>query len=277
MLWIGDSLKSKLRIGIFLSLAFHLNIKADQINDGLLAMLKGANADDNEKKMSYSIKPSALNIGIDIFTPSYRYIRYGTSFHNYDLHTSIDFNRIFLDIDFGVLRYHQKQPYILPEKFRPYKNAGERPTHYDDSAFGINGKIGFTYNFLHKNENHNAVFAGFGYNLAFCKDRVSGHVVCWDAENAISPNKVETGVQSFFVQWFDIVLGLRVSVSKIFYLGHTTHVNILKSFIRGNDNSLIPYFISGYGPEENSFNFKFDFYLGVNIPLYGDPKFATKR
>ena len=40
MLWIGDSLKAKLRIGIFLSLAFHFNIKADQINDGLLAMLK---------------------------------------------------------------------------------------------------------------------------------------------------------------------------------------------------------------------------------------------
>ena len=84
-------------------------------------------------------------------------------------------------------------------------------------------------------------------------------------------------MQNFFLQWLDIVLGLRLSITENFYVGHTAHFNILKSFINGKENILIPYFIPGYGPEENSFNFKFDFYLGINIPLYDDPKFVTKR
>ncbi len=277
MLRIGDSLKVKLKIGIFLFLAFSspLNIQADPVNDALLAMLKGEKFKAETQKMRYSIKPSALNIGIDIFTPVYSYIRYGKSFHNYDLHTSIDFNRIFLDVDFGILRYHKKQPYTLPEKFQLSENS-PKITQYDDSAFGVNGKIGFAYNFLHKNEDHHAIFAGVGYNFAFCKDKLSGELA-GGGDSSIYSKSIDTGVQNFFVQWMDIVFGLRLSILEGFYVGHTTHVNIFKSFVKGKENNLIPYFIPGYGPEENSFNFKFDFYFGINISLYDDPKFVTKR
>ena len=166
-----------------------------------------------------------------------------------------------------------RQPEKLSEKFQFVKGGVSDAAQYDDSAFGINGKVGFAYNFLQKNEDYNAIFAGFGYNLAFCKDKISGQIAGMD--NLYS-DVVETGVQNFLVQWFDVVFGLRLSISKIFYVGHTTHVNIFKSFIKGQDNILIPYYISGYGPEENSCNLKFDFYFGVNIPLFDDPKFAER-
>lgn len=271
---IRNKLKFKLKIVVFLSFVFSRNVKADTRHGDVIAQLKNLKSNDEVKEMSYSIKPSALNIGINIFTPCYSYIRFGTSFHNYDLHYSIDFNRIFLDVDLGILRYHKQQPEKLPEKFQFVKGGESKAAQYDDSAFDLNGKIGFSYNFLHKNEDHNAIFAGFGYNLAFCKDRLSGQI----AGNAnIYDEEINIETQKFLVHWFDIVLGLRLSISKIFYLGHTTHVNILKNFLKGKDNSLIPYYISGYGPEENSCNIKFDFYLGVNIPLFDDPKFAAER
>ena len=88
---------------------------------------------------------------------------------------------------------------------------------------------------------------------------------------------VTAAMQERTYQWMDIVFGLRLSILEGFYVGHTTHINIFKSFVKGKENNLIPYFIPGYGPEENSFNFKFDFYFGINIPLYDDPKFVTKR
>ena len=275
MLRVGKGLKIKIVLTIFSFFAFSQNIKAEQNDAAIMEKLKKMLQEqgDGEKKISYSKKPSALNIGIDIFTPAYSYFQYGTSFHNYFLHSNIDFNRIFLDVDFGVLRYHKKQPFILPEKYQSHKDGDSKPTTYDDSAFNINGKVGLSYNFLHKNVDHNAIFAGFGYNIAFCKDKLSGKL----AGTNLYSNGFETETQNFLVQWCDVVLGLRLSISKMFYIGHTTHFNIFKYFLIGKNNSIIPYYISGYGPEENSFNLKFDFYIGLNIPLYDDPKFDTKR
>lgn len=229
----------------------------------------------NKQKQLYSIKPSALNIGIDIFTPSFSYIKYGSSFHNYSVNTSIDFNRIFLDLDFGILRYHKKQPFVLNEKYQMSKGGISQPTKFDDSAFNLNLKLGFSYNFLHKNKEHNSIFAGFGYNIAYCKNKLNGELIGIGDSKIYSEN-INTETQNFFIHWFDIVLGLRMTVFNNFYLGHTTHLNIFKTFLKKNNTCLIPYFISGYGPEENSYNIKFSFFIGYNIPLFKDPKLENK-
>ncbi|MDR2401946.1 MAG: hypothetical protein LBD32_00550, partial [Cytophagales bacterium] len=166
-------MKSRLKIVcsfIFFFFYFSKNIKAEDESE----VIKKMTTQESEDKPSYSIKPSALNLGIDFFTPVYCYIKYGTSFNNYGLHSSIDFNRIFLDFDAGFLRYHKKQPFKLPEEFQLVKDAESAATKYDDSAFDVNFKLGFSYNFLHKNKDRNAIFAGLGYNFAFCKNRING-------------------------------------------------------------------------------------------------------
>ena len=277
MLRMRNCLKSKSKIicsFVLLFFCFSKNIKAENQEEILKKLM--ATSEVKKKSSSYSIKPSALNLGIDVFTPVFSYIKYGTSFHNYGLHTSIDFNRIFIDFDFGILRYHKRQPFELPEKYQIIKDGESAPEQYDDSAFDLNFKLGFAYNFLHKNEDRNAVFAGVGYNFAFCKNKLDGFL-CGEKQNTLNAAAISTETQKFFVHWMDIVLGLRLAISKHFFLGHTTHINILKNFIKENKSCLIPYFISGYGPEENSFNLKFEFFIGYNFFLYNDPKFSEEK
>lgn len=264
MLQMVQNLKMRSKIiysFVFISLYSPQNIKADAVE---------------VKKSTYSIKPSALSLGFDILTPTFCYIKHGMKFHNYNLHSNIDFNRIFIDLDLGLLRFHKIQPLLPPEPFQLYKGAESNAPTFDNIHMGLNFKLGFSYNFLHKNEEYNAIFAGLGYNFAYCQDRIKGEL-CGTSEDMINSTTIETGIQTFLVHWMDIVLGLRMSFYKNFYLGHTLHINVLKNFIRGNKNCSIPYLIGGYGREERPFNLRFEFFVGYNIPLFYDSKFTEKK
>ena len=230
--------------------------------------------EDSVQKTSYSLKPSALNIGIDVFTPVYSYIRYGTNFHYYCGHVSIDINRIFIDCDLGFLKSHKVQPGSLPEEFQPVKNGSSSAQQFDNLTQQFNAKIGFSYNFLHKNKKHHSIFFGVGYNFNFCNDRLNGKL--YERGGTPAPEIIETNSQSFFYNWMDVSLGLRVTLFNNFYVGHTSHLNILNHCLKGKNSCLIPYYIAGYGKEENHAEYKFDFFIGYNIPLWKDPKVEAK-
>lgn len=246
---------------------------------------KVATEKNTPSKMNYSIKPSGINIGLDIFTTIYNYVTHwnaakGFHFHHYCLHTDIDFNRIYLDVDFDYMNYHISA--IPGEKYEneyaSYKGGeGQAKVEYDDRLAGFRLGCGITYNCLHKNRNHNAIVFGAMFNFAHFKDNITGgQLRNYDSKSIFESTIESNNANTFYnVLWPNLCVSARLTIWNHFYIGNALQVNFLRSNVRNGGNT-IPYIIPGFGKEEDSVTYQFKFFVGFTIPLFDDPKFDDK-
>lgn len=142
------------------------------------------------------IKP-VRSIGLDISSPIYGYSKYGSGWHNYGLHYSKQGDTITTDHDLEFSNCSIK------------RSNGKK-----EGLIDINYKFGLSYNFLGKNERHDAAFVGLGIGIddfALNKDFVFA---------------------SFF---FNVNTGGRVSISKNLYLGATLNFNFGGTMLSGDN------------------------------------------
>lgn len=144
------------------------------------------------------IKP-VRSIGLDISSPIYGYSKYGSWCHNYGLHYSKQGDTITTDHDLEFSNFSSKG------------SNGEKQCFFD-----INYKLGLSYNFLGKNERHDAAFVGLGIGI-----------------DAFAPDKASVLVASFF----NVNTGGRVSISKNLYLGATLNFNFGGTMLYGNNGT----------------------------------------
>lgn len=187
----------KIRLGIcaFLSLAFSKNVKANPMFWG---PARNPYYQSRYQNVEEEIKPVRC-FGLDISSPIYGYSKYGGTMHNYGFHCSKQKDIITTDSDFEFTSYCLKNP-VGGSKQKDFSN------HNDVRLFDFNSKIGVSYNFLKKNERHDAAFVGFGIGL---------DVYTLNGDKTFN----YTGL------WFNINTGGRITIFKNFYFGVTLNYN----------------------------------------------------
>lgn len=192
---IEDMSKIRLVICVFLSLAFSKDVKANPMFWG---PARNPYYQSRYQNVEEEIKPVRC-FGLDISSPIYGYSKYGSSAHNYGFHCSKQKDIITTDSDFEFTSYCLKN-HVGGSKQKDFSN------HNDVRLFDFNSKIGVSYNFLKKNERHDAAFVGFGIGL---------DVWTFNGDKTLN----YTGL------WFNINTGGRITIFKNFYFGVTLNYN----------------------------------------------------
>ena len=218
----------------------------------------------------YSWKPSALTLGIDVFTPIFYYFYDGKDIHYYNIEVCTDINRVNIDL-FGSFMKINK----INRAFQ--KNSKETSYHnkeqFSNKMTGYHFKAGMSYNFMTKKQDHDCCFLGVGYNQTIMLDHIQGNIY-----NDTSYDKKEINKKGIFHYiWMSLYFGLRVTIASNIFIGSTIDINILKKMINDNKKHFLPYMIPGWGKEVNTVEINYHIYLGYNIPLFSDPIFEEKE
>ena len=199
-------------------------------------------------KIPYSWKPSFLSVGFDIYQFVKNLITSNPKFaknnENYDLDFrgifSIDFNKILLDINTGILFV---------------KNYTTKTEH---SVFL---KTNILWNLLKKNSDHDIFFVGLGLNINGTKMQS-----CEYDQNTGTKNN--TTNDKFCWGWLNFSIGVRKTLLKWFFMGGSYTFNFFKKELyTPQDRRISQERIYGFGEEKNSICHYLSIYIGIIIPL----------
>jgi hypothetical protein len=186
------------------------------------------------------ILPTGLQLDIDVSRPLYYLWKEKTGIQ-YELHTSLNFNRILLEGDYGWGTILRKNP---PDKMTALaENIGQY------------FRIGLSYNFIKNSVDHNAAFLGARYGQAYFRDYLYGKL---EGGETIDRN------DKMHAHWLEIVAGVRVKVWEWIYTGCTVRYKFAKKV--SAINKLNPFDIIGWGMNEDD-AFGANLYIGIRIPL----------
>ena len=218
---------------------------------------------------NYSWKPSALTLGIDIFTPIFYYLYDGKDIHYYNIETSTDINRVNIDLFGSFMKINKSNRNIQKSSKESYREKKQ----FFNKTTGYHFKLGMSYNFMTKKQDHDCCFLGVGYNQAIMLDHIKGEIYNDTSYEAGEINK--KGIFNYI--WMSLYFGLRVTIASNIFIGSTLDVNLLRKLINDNKKHFLPYMIPGWGKEVNRVEITYHIYLGYNIPLFSDPVFEEKE
>lgn len=197
--------------------------------------------------------PTGVRLGMDIANPLY-YGFYQKTGGQYELNTSIDFDKLMLEGDFGW------------GNIRWNGHDAVTATHSTYTSKGKYFRIGANYNIIQDTPNKNVAFLGIRYARSFFQD----HLISKVSYNSNGPIKwdlpVDKQQHAVKVRWYEAVAGVKVKIWKFLYVGGTLRYKFLMH-IEGAD-AYTPYDILGWGLHEED-AFGFNYYLSVRIPLRG--------
>lgn len=217
-----------------------------------------------------NVLPTGIQVSFDLPRPFY-YLWKEKTGGQYEINTSINFNKILVDGDYGWGTILRKNP---PKKIAAMsENIGQY------------FRIGFSYNFITNSVDHNAAFLGIRYSKAYFKDYLYGKLA-EDNQGKVSlknPTPATDGNKwqqvrfqkkervididqnkELQAQWFEIVAGVRVKIWEWIYTGCTARYKFAKKV--SNTVSQTPFDIIGWGINEDD-AFGVNFYIGIRIPL----------
>jgi hypothetical protein len=209
-----------------------------------------------------NILPTGLQVGFDLTRPFY-YMWYEKTGAQYEFSTSLDFNRILLEGEYGLGTITRENP---PSKLEVIS-----------ANIGQFFRIGFSYNFITNNVDHNAAFLGFRYSQAYFKDELYGKLkgtimkgengeekevdfILWG--DSYIDNIDESS--KFKAHWFEIVAGVRVRVWEWVYVGCNARYRFAKKISTITSHN--PFDIIGWGLNQEDV-FGINYYVGIRIPL----------
>lgn len=230
---IEDISKIRLVICVFLSLAFSKDVKANPMFWG---PARNPYYQSRYQNVEEEIKPVRC-FGLDISSPIYGYSKYGGTMHDYGLQISRQFKSFPLDFDIvcELLKFREDFNF---KGFSQKKNVNSSDDNARFDFLSFNCKLGLSYNFLGKNERHNAIFLGAGIGGGeFLLDAFQ-HGTILDAFQHETINK--RTIYTRFLEldssgiFFNINIGGRISFFNFFYFGVTLNYN----FGGGADSTL---------------------------------------
>ncbi len=203
--------------------------------------------------------PTGLEIGFDVARLPY-YIWKEKTGGQYEVHSSIDFNRILLDVDYGWGSMLRKNP--TKSKEDPKKKFTKILSHNWGQYF----RVGLSYNFIPKNKDHNVAYLGFMYSRSIFRDALYGNYM---GKTDLFQSTVDVDTtDKFNAHWLEVVAGVRVQVWQWVYMGCTVRYKFAKSI--SSSKTLIPFDIIGWGLNEEDNAWGVNYYIGIRIPLRSD-------
>jgi len=194
--------------------------------------------------------PANLDIGFDITRPLYYSIVENTG-GQYEISTSLDINQILLQGDFGWGTIARKSPLL-----KPISNSTNEGQYF---------RLGLSYNFMPKIEEHNTAFLGVRFAKALLEDSLSGIVK--NAKNSdIKLTKTINDKQALSATWWEIVAGVQVKLWHWLYAGCTVRYKFAKSITSSKPLIHMPFDILGFGINEDD-AFGINYTLSFRIPL----------
>ncbi|MEO1054677.1 MAG: DUF6048 family protein [Bacteroidota bacterium] len=137
----------------------------------------------------------------------------------------------------------------------------ERGILYENS--GSYFRAGIDYNFLNKDPDGSAFFFGIRYARGSVEDRLrfdfSG-----DPNWADTPG-LDRQNDRLSTRWLEFTSGLKVKVYKLIWFGYNLRFNFALNI--EESNTLLPFFVPGYGLAQEGSRWGFNYYVLFDIPF----------
>ncbi|CCM10004.1 Putative uncharacterized protein [Cardinium endosymbiont cEper1 of Encarsia pergandiella] len=216
------------------------------------------------------IWPTTCCLGIDLAKTCLGW--YQKTGSAYEINGSIDFNRILLDLDYGIgtiQRDHRKDKGSLT------------------FSRGYYFRIGLGYNFLTPTMDRNQFFIGFRYARSFfdfqlesnklqCNhpsDKSCNEAKCTPPNGLSASLKKRQGAQ--IVHWWEWVVGGKVYLMPMLSIGCTARYKFNKKLEK--PLATLPFDIPGFGLAEFDDVFGYSLYLLIRIPLQKTDKICHQN
>jgi Domain of unknown function (DUF6048) len=202
-------------------------------------------------------EPTGIQVCADVLCPLY-YKYYRRDGSQYEFNTSVDFASFILEGDYG---------------WGDIKWEGYNKTTSSKSSYASKGqyfRIGLNYNLLQDTPDKNLAFLGFRYARSFFKDHLVSKV-SYDStgpmKNGDNPIDIDNKQDNVIARWFEAVVGVKVKVWKMLYVGGAIRYKFGLHF--DGANSYVPYDVLGWGLS-NGGPFGLNIYLSLRIPFVRD-------
>lgn len=157
--------------------------------------------------------------GLDISSPIYGYSKYGGTMHDYGLQISRQFKSFPLDLDIVCELLNFREEFNF-KGFSQKKNVNSSDDNACFDFLSLNYKLGLSYNFLGKNERHDAIFLGAGigggyFYLDGCQYEIINEIRSFNKFLYLGSSGI----------FFNINIGGRISFLNFFYFGVILNYN----------------------------------------------------
>lgn len=214
-------------------------LRAQQPADAPVQTEEG-NIEKIKEKPSFSWKPSAVRIGLDISRPVVRLVEPGVRF--YEVNGDLQFGRYFLAADWGTGK-------------QLWEAAG-----LDYQTSGSYFRLGTDVNFIPENKEGNLLYVGLRYAQSGYREQLSTTYV----DPLFGPLPVSLDRQAS-AYWFEGVAGMKARVWKQFFLGYTLRYKFgLKTKEAG---AYASYAVPGFGKVGDGNTFSFNYHVFYRIPF----------
>lgn len=197
--------------------------------------------------------PTVCYIGADIAKPIYGWST-GVAC---ELNSTIDFHRIFFDVDYGFAKITRDEP--------------GRSSSFVYTR-GHYGRIGVNFNVLPKTVDYNQWFIGFRYARSFFSFRIKSTKRHKHPAEERCDNDCENVPSNFqdcrageVAHWFEVVTGVKVRIIHCLAIGSTFRFKFRCKLER--NGRILAYEIPGFGFAEDPYAFGYSVYLLIRIPL----------
>lgn len=202
--------------------------------------------------------PTGLEIGFDVTRLPYYLWREKTG-GQYEFHSSVDFNSILLDIDYGWGSILRKNPPKRPDNQEIIKTISDN--------WGQYFRIGLGYNFISKNPDHNVAYLGLMYSRSSFSDALYGNLLgnkVYNLNDIVAVDETD----KLHAHWLEVAAGIRVQIWQWIYMGCTVRYKFAKrvSF----SEKLVPFDVIGWGLNEEEDGWGVNYYIGIRIALRSD-------
>lgn len=198
--------------------------------------------------------PTGLEIGFDVARLPYYLWKEKTGVQ-YEFYSSVDFNRMLLEIDYGFGNILRKNPPKRIDNKPIIKTISYNRGQYF--------RIGLSYNFIPKNTEHNVACLGLMYSRSSFRDALYGNFITSGGYNQ-SETAVDTA-DNLHAHWIEIVAGVRVQVWQWVYMGCSARYKFAKQV--SSSLALIPFDIIGWGLHEADDAWGVNYYISIRIPF----------
>ncbi|AXI24196.1 hypothetical protein CE557_372 [Cardinium endosymbiont of Sogatella furcifera] len=210
----------------------------------------------NVQLSNHRIWPTTWYLGIDVAKTCVGW--YQKTGPAYEIHSSIDFYPILLDVDYGLGQ--------IQRDGRPHNGSFA-------SARGQYFRVGLGYNFLTPTAHHNQFFIGLRYARSFFDFQLkSNKLQCNHPSNkacspqrCIAPIALRHSKDAAIVHWWEVVAGGKVYLMRALSIGCTVRYKFSKKI--ENKLCALPFDIPGFGLAEFDHAFGYSLYVLLRIPL----------
>jgi len=153
-----------------------------------------------------------------------------------------------------------------------YETTNLHTLHYDYKLAGGYTRLGVDYNFMKHidPESPDKMLVGLRYGFTTFYHNASNIQINDNYWGNYAGGKVNTNWLT--AHWVEVATGMRTRLFNNFYLGWSVRMRIKLGM--GNDPTIYPYTIPGYGKAWNNTSMGFNYTLGYKIPIYKKKKVA---